>query len=78
MGARFQVAMATFNGARYLPGQLASVAQQLGVTWRLKVSDDGSTDGTSEILDRFQRSQPIGSVEILQDRRPGRRAISCR
>ena len=66
MGARFQVAMATFNGARYLPGQLASVAQQLGVTWRLKVSDDGSTDGTSEILDRFQRSQPIGSVEILQ------------
>lgn len=78
MGARFQVAMATFNGARYLPGQLASVAQQLGVTWCLKVSDDGSTDATSEILDRFQRSQPTGSVEILQGPATGRRAISCR
>ncbi len=55
------VLMATCQGAAHLPAQLASLAAQQGVDWALWVSDDGSTDGTWEILDRFRRetAQPV-------------------
>ncbi len=42
------VAMATYNGARYLAPFLASVRSQDWPDVRLVVSDDGSTDGTRE------------------------------
>lgn len=47
------VAMATYNGAAYLEEQLDSVLSQLSEADELVVSDDGSTDGTRDILARF-------------------------
>ena len=49
------VAMATLNGAPYLESQLSSIASQTKRPDELIVSDDGSTDATLEILDRFRR-----------------------
>lgn len=49
------VAMATFNGARFLEAQLESLASQRRVPDELVVCDDGSTDATLEILERFAR-----------------------
>lgn len=49
------VALCTHNGARYLEDQLRSIAEQSHPVDRLLVSDDDSTDGTVELVDRFAR-----------------------
>jgi len=50
---RISIAMATYNGARFLEEQLESFAAQTLPPAELVVSDDGSTDGTVEIVDRL-------------------------
>ena len=59
--ARISVAMCTYNGERYLPQQLTSIAEQTLMPWELVVCDDGSTDSTISILKNFaaQASFPI-------------------
>lgn len=47
------VALCTFNGARYLGAQLASIAAQTRAPDELVVGDDGSRDGTLDILSAF-------------------------
>lgn len=59
MGDRVSVAMATYNGARFLPQQLASLAGQSRPPDELVVVDDASTDRTREILRRFARRAPF-------------------
>ncbi len=44
------VCMATYNGGRYLRAQLDSILPQLGPDDELLVQDDGSSDGTLEIM----------------------------
>lgn len=53
------VAMATCNGAAYLDEQLASIARQERPPDELVACDDGSGDGTLEILKRFARDAPF-------------------
>jgi glycosyltransferase involved in cell wall biosynthesis len=50
------VAMCTFNGSRFLPAQLQSIARQSRVPDELVICDDGSTDGTDKIVKEFSRS----------------------
>jgi glycosyltransferase involved in cell wall biosynthesis len=49
---KFAVLMATYCGGRFLERQLASIAAQTSPHWTLWVSDDDSTDGTLDILQR--------------------------
>ena len=44
------VCIATYNGARYIGEQLASILPQLSAEDEVVVSDDGSTDGTIDIV----------------------------
>jgi hypothetical protein len=53
------VALCTFDGARHLQAQLDSLAAQQRPPDELVVQDDGSADGTLEILERFRRSAPF-------------------
>lgn len=53
------VALATFNGERYLQEQLESLAGQTQLPDELVVSDDGSTDSTLAILGEFARRAPF-------------------
>jgi glycosyltransferase involved in cell wall biosynthesis len=53
------VALATYNGARFLPEQLASIAGQDRRPDELVVGDDQSTDATAAIVDRFGRDSGI-------------------
>jgi hypothetical protein len=64
------VVLATYGGARFLPEQLASIAGQEGVHWRLIVRDDGSRDETRAIVGAFSLEHP-GRVEWFDDDETG-------
>ena len=50
------VAMATYNGERYLMDQLSSIRSQTLQPDELVICDDGSSDGTCEIVNSFART----------------------
>lgn len=58
-GLSVSVAMATYNGARFLREQLDSIAAQSRLPAELVVSDDGSTDDTLAILADFAHTAPF-------------------
>ncbi len=51
--------MATYNGAGYLIQQLESLASQEKLPLELVVCDDGSTDETVSILERYSETAPF-------------------
>lgn len=53
MRPRISVAMATYNGEKYLREQLDSLANQTVMPCELVVCDDGSTDSTVQIVRAF-------------------------
>jgi glycosyltransferase involved in cell wall biosynthesis len=53
------VAMCTYNGARFLPEQLESIAAQTRLPGELVVCDDRSTDESVEIVRNFARRAPF-------------------
>ncbi|MBC5786298.1 glycosyltransferase [Ramlibacter sp. USB13] len=58
------VLLATYNGARHLPRQWASLQEQEGVDVVVHVADDGSTDGTARLLDELA-GQPRGAIRAV-------------
>lgn len=56
---RISIAMATYNGAKYLQEQLDSFLYQTRQPDELVVCDDGSTDATLEILEAFRQQAPF-------------------
>lgn len=48
------VLLSTYNGGNYLAEQLDSLVAQQGVDVDILVRDDGSTDNTRELLDKWQ------------------------
>ena len=59
------IVLATYNGADYLEPLLASLRQQAVEDWTLLVRDDGSQDGTCEILRRAAAED--GRIVVLHD-----------
>lgn len=66
MTATIGILLATFNGARFLPAQLRSIAAQTHTDWHLTVRDDASDDDTPAILAAFARAHR-GKVTIVKD-----------
>ena len=52
------ILLATKNGAGYLCRQMQSYVEQTHKNWSLHVSDDGSSDGTPDIIRKFSESSP--------------------
>lgn len=52
------VALCTYNGERFLEKQLTSLTVQSRVPSELVVCDDGSSDNTLSIIERFARTAP--------------------
>lgn len=65
------VVMATYNGARWLPEQLRSLAAQTVLPAELIVSDDGSDDGTLDFVAQFAQEAPFPVVVRRNDRPQG-------
>ena len=58
------ILLCTYNGARFLAEQLASLEEQKHENWVVVASDDGSTDSTLEILRLYQAKWPAGKLTI--------------
>ena len=54
------VVMATYNGEKYLSEQLESILAQRNVSVEILVRDDGSKDGTQDLLDKYKE---LGKLE---------------
>ncbi len=56
---KISIALATFNGERYLPEQLNSFLNQTLLPDEVVISDDCSTDKTFEIIKNFAKTAPF-------------------
>ncbi len=65
------VAMATFNGSRYLREQLGSIATQSLLPAELVVSDDGSSDDTLALVSSFAECAPFPVRLLPRDEQRG-------
>ena len=63
--------MCTYNGARFLPEQLKSIATQERPPDELVVCDDRSSDGTTGILHGFSQSSPFAIRLFVNERHLG-------
>ncbi|MEX2411814.1 MAG: glycosyltransferase [Candidatus Paceibacterota bacterium] len=61
---KISIALATYNGERYLEEQLNSFLSQTILPDEIVISDDNSTDSTLTILKNFKKKAPF-SVELL-------------
>lgn len=68
---RISVAIATYNGARFLEAQLESVLSQRVVPHEVVVSDDGSCDETVEIIRAVAAQSPTPFVVLSDQPRLG-------
>ncbi|MBW6512544.1 MAG: glycosyltransferase family 2 protein [Desulfuromonadaceae bacterium] len=59
MKERVSIALATFNGGQYLPEQLQSFLTQTQTPDELVICDDGSTDATASIVEKFAEAAPF-------------------
>lgn len=59
------ILLATYNGAAYLPEQLASLAAQTFADWRVILRDDGSSDGSPDLVRRWAEAggHPLVVIE---------------
>lgn len=62
------VLMSTYNGEKYLAEQIESILNQKGVIVKLLVRDDGSRDGTLNILREYEKK---GKLEIISGKNIG-------
>lgn len=57
--ATISIAMATYNGGRYIAEQLKSLANQTHFPVELVITDDGSTDDTEAVVRAFSETAPF-------------------
>lgn len=69
---RVSIAMTTYNGARFLREQIATLEAQTLRPYQVVIADDGSTDGTLAILEETAKS-PLNIVVLRNERRLGYR-----
>lgn len=55
---RIAILMATYNGRKFLGEQIDSILSQSSQLWHLYIHDDGSTDGTVELLNNYVARHP--------------------
>jgi glycosyltransferase involved in cell wall biosynthesis len=60
---RVTVVLPVFNGERYVRDAIASVLGQTHADWELIVVNDGSTDGTRELLEPYRRLEQVRYLE---------------
>lgn len=62
---KIDILMATYNGGRFIENQLLSLQQQTYKNWNLLIHDDGSTDDTIDIIERYEKIDP--RIRLIRD-----------
>ena len=70
-GERLSVVLATYNGSRYLPAQLASLVAQARLPDEVVIVDDCSSDDTPTLLREFVATAPFPVDLVLRRERLG-------
>lgn len=65
------IIMSTYNGSRFLEEQINSILLQEETAWKLYIFDDGSKDGTEELLRTFEKEHPSKIRFIKNERNYG-------
>lgn len=68
---RISIALATYNGAKFLQAQLYSFLAQTRLPDELIITDDGSTDDTPDIIQDFAKSAPFPVICSQNERNLG-------
>jgi glycosyltransferase involved in cell wall biosynthesis len=71
MRAHISIAMAVYNGERFLPEQLDSLLRQTRLPDEMVVSDDASTDSTVKIVSEFAARAPFPVRILVNDQNVG-------
>src|SRR5687768_5575071 len=61
----YGIVLSSFNGKEWIGAQVASIRAQTAARWKLYIRDDGSTDGTRELLSELAAADP--RIELLPD-----------
>jgi glycosyltransferase involved in cell wall biosynthesis len=67
----FSIAMATYNGEKYLSDQLRSLAEQTVLPREMVICDDESNDSTTRIVEQFAARAPFPVRFIRNEKRLG-------
>lgn len=67
------ILLATYNSERFLAEQIDSIFHQTYTDWKLFVRDDGSKDGTIELIRKYMTSAP-DKIELIEDKNVGKGA----
>jgi glycosyltransferase involved in cell wall biosynthesis len=65
---KINILLACFNGESFLHEQIESLATQEMVELDLFIADDGSTDGTLDIIQALKPSRAIKSIQFVKNR----------
>lgn len=66
----YDVVVCSYNGERYIAEQLESIIKQSPPPQHILVSDDGSTDGTRDIVKQLARTSPV-PITLIDGPRQG-------
>src|SRR3954464_5108973 len=61
------ILLSSFNGHKFITDQINSIRRQTYSAWTLLVRDDGSTDGTVDLVESLARQD--GRIALLRDRK---------
>jgi glycosyltransferase involved in cell wall biosynthesis len=62
-----EILLSTYNGAKYLDALLESIVAQDHEDWSLLIRDDGSTDLTKDIVQRWRRDHP-NKINVIDEK----------
>lgn len=68
---KISVALCTYNGAEFLPAQLASIAQQTRPPDEIIISDDASTDNSVKLAKKFAAENKIPTRILVNSQNLG-------
>ena len=60
------ILLTTFNGEKYISEQIDSIFNQEFRSWRLLIRDDGSSDNTVSIINKYKSTHP-DKITIIND-----------
>lgn len=59
------ILLSTYNGEKFLEEQIESIISQTYINWDLYIRDDGSTDSTIEIIERYCKQD--SRIKLIKD-----------